>query len=293
MREQKEHIEQINYNNKRGEVQFDLLSMSDLFARKDLTTSIHNAQQINFYMLLVITKGIGTHTIDFTDYSYQKGTILSIRKDQIHRFHPSDADGYLLLFTDDFLLSYFEKTEVARGLKLFNDFITSPMTQLTNSEYEDILKYINDIEHEYKLVNDTYSLDIISSLLAILFRKLFRVKSQNNQLFTTKKYLNEFLQFQELVEKRCLNSKKVLTYADEMAISTKTLNNITQQIIHKSAKQFIDETVIIQIKRLLVNTSYSIKEIAFRVGFDEATNLFKFFKRHTSVTPDQFRRANQ
>ncbi len=293
MREQKEHIEQIYYNNKRGEVQFDLLSMSELFARKDLTTSIHSAQQINFYMLLVITNGIGTHTIDFTDYSYQKGTILSIRKDQIHRFHHSDADGYLLLFTDDFLLSYFEKTEVTRGLKLFNDFITSPVTQLTNSEYEDLLKYINDIEQEYKLVNDTYSLDIISCLLAILFRKLFRVKSRNNRLSATKKYLNEFLQFQELVEKRCLNSKKVQTYADEMAISTKTLNNITQQIIHKSAKQFIDETVIIQIKRLLVNTSYSIKEIAFKAGFDEATNLFKFFKRHTSVTPDQFRQANQ
>ena len=50
-------------------------------------------------ILLFITEGKGSHTIDFMDYTYQKGTLLTIRKDQIHKFTKSNSpQGYLLIF---------------------------------------------------------------------------------------------------------------------------------------------------------------------------------------------------
>ncbi len=74
-----------------------------------------------------------------------------------------------------------------------------------------------------------------------------------------------------------------------MGISTKKLNTFTKAIIHKSAKEFIDKICIKQIKRLLTNTNFSIKEIAYQMSFEETTNFYKYFKRQTSYTPEQFR----
>ena len=82
---------------------------------------------------------------------------------------------------------------------------------------------------------------------------------------------------------------KVKDYADLMGISTKTLNTVTKSIVHKSAKAFVDEICTKQIKRLLLNTKLSIKEIAYKSGFEETTNFYKYFKRQTHTTPDQFR----
>ena len=77
-----------------------------------------------------------------------------------------------------------------------------------------------------------------------------------------------------------------------MSVSTKTLNTITKSIVNKSAKAFVDEISTKQIKRLLINTKLSIKEIAYQSGFEETTNFYKYFKRQTQVTPEQFRLAN-
>ncbi len=40
---------------------------------------------------------------------------------------------------------------------------------------------------------------------------------------------------------------------------------------------------------MLVSTSLSVKEIAFALGFGEPTNFLKYFKKHTSLTPVEFR----
>ena len=101
--------------------------------------------------------------------------------------------------------------------------------------------------------------------------------------------MKEFVAFQDLVENNSFQTTKVQYFADKMNISTKTLNTITKSIVHKTAKQFIDEICTKQIKRLLINTKLSIKEIAYQSGFEETTNFYKYFKRQTQTTPEQFR----
>jgi AraC-like DNA-binding protein len=61
----------------------------------------------------------------------------------------------------------------------------------------------------------------------------------------------------------------------------------------KSTKQLIDERVVVEQKRLLVHTEISVKELAERTGFDEPTNLVKFFRHHTGQTPTEFRQAQR
>lgn len=269
---------------------FDIISLEGLYTRKNLNHSPFQLHLVEFYIIILVEEGEGIHTIDFTDYSYKKGTLLTVRKDQIHRFHKyPDVKGKMLLFTDDFLVSYLEELEALKSLQLFNELLGIPKLQLSNTDFIEIIDLINRIKKEYFNINDNHTLGIIRSELHILLAKLYRIKSNNNQIINNRKYLNEFIKLQRLVEKKAQQTVKVKDYALQLGISTKTLNTITKTIVNKSAKAFIDDICTQQIKRLLINTNLTVKEIAYISGFEETTNFYKYFKRQTKLTPEKFR----
>lgn len=287
-------LKHISFQNQQNPLAgFDCIRLEELFQRKGLNHSPFELHLVEFYMIVLIQEGEGAHTIDFTKHDYERGSLLTVRKDQIHKFHQSkSAKGVLLLFTDDFLVSYLEKLEAQKSLRLFNEILGAPKIQLSDEDTVETLELIARIKHEYFKVNDNYSLGIIRSELHILIAKLFRIKAQTNQTINDRKYLSQFIHFQNLVEQHASQHSQVKTYADMLGVSPKTLNTITRSIVHKSAKEFIDEICTKQIKRLLINTNLSIKEIAYASGFEESTNFYKYFKRQTQLTPEQFRHSH-
>lgn len=277
-------------NSQNPSATFDLLKLKDLFSRAYVDHSPYDLHLVEFYIILFIEKGKGKHTIDFKTYDYNEGSVLTIRKDQIHRFHKNDSVvGSALLCTDDFLISYLEKLEALKSLHLFNEVLADPKIQLSKTVATEVSEIIQRISLEYFKVQDAYSLGIIRSELHILITKLYRIKFKRSNLSDDKKYLSEFISLQNLVEEKVTTTNKVKDYAQMLGVSTKTLNNICRAIVNKTAKEFIDDICTNQIKRLLINTSLSIKEIAYATGFEETTNFYKYFKRQLNLTPEQFR----
>jgi len=290
----KEEIKHIRFSNRNlPNAQFDIITLEELYSRKTLDHNLEALHKVEFYIMIIITDGKGVHTIDFTDYPYQSGSILTIRQDQIHKFQVNNAKGFLLLFTDEFLISYLEKLEALKSMQLFNELLGFPKLQLKKEAYSEVILLLKEISKEYFQTRDDYSLGVVRSLLHILITKLYRYKSNEKRILKDKKYLSEFLEFQKLVENHCFETRKVSDYAIKMGFSTKTLNNVVQSVVTKSAKIFIDEIVITQIKRLLINSSLTIQEIAYTAGFDEPTNLFKYFKKHVNSSPEIFRQAHK
>ena len=269
---------------------FDIVNFQDLdkFESEEILTKNH---KVDFYALIFITEGKGKHSIDFSDYEYDKGTILAIRKDQMHRFYLNKATkGFLLCFKEEFLNSYLNEIEVANAIQMFNELLVSPKTQLKDFDFESIFKLIKGIEKEVLVVNDIYSFKLIRSLLHILITLIYRIKSTGYNTLQQSRYLKEFIIFQNLLEEDYYKTKKVYDYANKLGYSAKKLNMVVKFIANKSAKEFIDDTVIIKVKRLLIHYNLSIKEIAFKTGFNEPTNLYKYFKKHTNSTPEEFRK---
>ena len=195
----------------------------------------------------------------------------------------------MVLFTNEFLVSYLEKLEAQKSIQVFNELLGVPKLQLSKAEFSEIAALIERMREEYFKTRDQHSLEIIRSELHILITKLYRIKSRQTAVIYDRKYLKEFIELQGLVEKQINQSKRVQDYAKMMGLSTKTLNNVTKNVVNKTAKEFIDEICIKQIKRLLINTPLSIKEIAYATGFEETTNFYKYFKHHTATTPERFR----
>ncbi|MEM9833211.1 MAG: helix-turn-helix transcriptional regulator [Bacteroidota bacterium] len=269
-------------------VEFEILPLEDILHRKDLDHNQLNPHQISFYLLILITSGNGRHTIDFKEYAYHEGTILTIRKDQTHSFHPSSAIGHVLLFTEEFVLSFMEHASAQKIKEVFNELLFQQTTDLSPTELKEIIIIIAQITDEFNRYADIHRSSIIRNLLQVLISKIHRTRI-TKEVKLDQKYTRKFIEFQTLIEQHCTRSRAVQFYADRMNLTTRTLNTITQQILNKSPKTLIDELLVLQIKRKLINTDLSIKEIAYQSGFDEPTNLFKFFKRLTNKAPQSFR----
>ena len=82
-------------------------------------------------------------------------------------------------------------------------------------------------------------------------------------------------------------------YADRLCISTRYLSTIIRSVAHSTAKEFIDRSVVLEIKMLLESTELSVQEIAYRLHFPDQSYLGRFFKKHTGVSPTEFRNAKK
>ncbi len=101
--------------------------------------------------------------------------------------------------------------------------------------------------------------------------------------------------FQSLIE--TLSSKEEFDaqvrqpsfYANQLNIHPNYLNAVVKRITDKTASQLIQQHLTSFAKSLLKQTGLSIKEVAYRLHFNEPTHFNAFFKKHTQFTPQQYR----
>ncbi|TDE16164.1 helix-turn-helix domain-containing protein [Dyadobacter psychrotolerans] len=102
--------------------------------------------------------------------------------------------------------------------------------------------------------------------------------------------LNRFI---DLVEKKFCSYKMVNQYADELAITPNYLSEVIKRSSGFSASCFIHNRVVLEAKRIAINSDYTMKEIAFQIGFEDPSQFSKFFKLKTGTTFSEFRRKYQ
>jgi AraC-like DNA-binding protein len=266
---------------------FECLVLTELFARipemadHDPTLS----HRIHFFALLIVTKGTGKHTIDLKEYPLIKGTVLKIAKGQIHAFQKNaDYEGFLLIFTEDFVVNHFSKSSIAIISHLYNYHITSPIS-INESLNEDFLK---ELGIELRNTNTFAQINIVAALIDLYLLRLER-NSRTNIEQNNSKHYPVFIRFKNLVEENYIKTRNVKDYAEMLSMTTKHLNEVVKVFTLNTAKTFIDNYVVLEIKRTIVSTHRSFKEIAFDTGFDELTNFTKFFKKNMNLSPKEFR----
>ena len=62
-----------------------------------------NAHKHDFYLIVLFTKGHGTHEIDFNKYDIKSGAVFMMTPGQMHNWNLSkDIDGYVFFHTKNF-----------------------------------------------------------------------------------------------------------------------------------------------------------------------------------------------
>lgn len=78
-------------------------------------------------------------------------------------------------------------------------------------------------------------------------------------------------------------------YADRLCITPDYLNKITHRYFGISSKKMIDRYLIVEMKNYLSLKSYSVKEVAEKLGFADTSYMCRFFRRNTGQSPIEYR----
>lgn len=151
------------------------------------------------------------------------------------------------------------------------------------------------VEHLYKDVENRFRTRIVVNNIQNYFLnscdKIFRYHSLK-EIKEADRQNDLFKRFITLVHTNCTRSREVTFYANMLSISTRYLSAVVKKHKQSSAKAFIDNAVIQEIKLLLHTTDLSIQEIADRFNFPDQSNLGRFFKKQTGISPREYRKQH-
>lgn len=157
-----------------------------------------------------------------------------------------------------------------------------------------IYNYLGMIKDKV-MSTDAYRRELIIHLLRYLYLELFNAYEKESMLVNTRKdtrkeeLANKFF---SLIMKHFKENKDVAFYADKLCITSKYLTMVIKETSGKSAKDWIVEYIILEIKALLKNTSLNIQEIAIRTNFANQSSLGRFFNKHTGMSLSQYRMSH-
>lgn len=269
---------------------------------KNATTSIRssshskNYKPTNYihhnshYEILIIKKGGGLHSIDFNEYPVQDNQIFFLRPGQMHRFSPSkDAEFYFVAINQNqielnsnILLSQFD------FFKSFNSLGYVILDSV--DELIDIVKTL-----QTQLSNINRKLDhqdiVLSSYIVIFLIQIQRCYSEfKSKLKIKNNYSSIVIEFNKILDNSAIKKRFVKEYASLLFVSANYLNERVKLETGKPASYWINNSLIIQIKKSLIQTTQSIKEIALEYEFTSPAHLIRFFKQHQKITPQVFRK---
>ena len=112
---------------------------------------------------------------------------------------------------------------------------------------------------------------------------------RSSQIVKTFKQLLE-THYLELTKGQLNHMYQVKDYAKEQNLHPNYLSHVIKSKTGKSVNNWISEKTISTAKSLLKNTSLTSKEIAYKMGFSEPTHFSSYFKKHTGITPGNYRK---
>jgi AraC family transcriptional regulator, transcriptional activator of pobA len=262
---------------------FEIITLDKLLGKYDLTSHyMTKPHRIKFYNILYFTSGDDYHYVDFKKYQVKKGSLIFLNKDQIHSFSKTaNYKGYIILFTDKFL-----SRNLINIQKVFYNILSKPY--ILDNCFEEFETIFKQLINEYEDTNNLFKEKIFVSLFNYLILKSEKLLSNEINDNQNEKYLTIFEEFTNLLHENYQLSRNVNFYAEKLTISPKHLNTLCRKFLNLSAKNTIDNFVVLEAKRELISNS-PIKEIAYKLGFLETTNFVKYFKKQTNISPSKFK----
>lgn len=131
----------------------------------------------------------------------------------------------------------------------------------------------------------------LKSLVRLLLIRIARLSFKRSASRTVNSEdLRLFRRFTDMIEEHFEEQWHLPQYTTEMAISESRLNQTCQRIANTSPKKLIHDRVIQESKRLLIFSNLSSNEICYQLGFSDPAYFSRFFKKHTGMTAQQFRK---
>ena len=245
----------------------------------------------SFIVLAYCHKGRARALYDMNEITQSRGELAILMPGHVIR--PLDC-------TEDYII-----TRLAVSSELFADlraitfshdygkFHFSPICKLTNEQAERLLLVLKLLEiiASHETSDMQYRRQMMLAQLSIGYEFVNYFRREQDKMWSASHHAEVYHRFCQLVVEHYRESREVQFYAERLNMTPKHLTKIIRQVSGGiTPSSWIEQYIVTQAKRLIETLpDHSIKEIAYRVGFEEPTTFHRYFKRVTGATAKHFR----
>ncbi len=278
------------------ETDFTIHSLPHIHPEVPFTSPTFRA---NYYSFVFVKDGRGTYTTDDHTFPTAPGTIYFTNPGHIKAFELQELnDAYIITLTEAFL-------KEAVHADVFEEFPfllaeTVPPNTLSPENFRSFEELYLQIYKEFQRPS-TFKYKIIGSLFVALLLKIkeqfwkgFDPLTEGDRNSQIVKKFKESLEYHY----RSLDATnpnylyQAQDYAHEQQLHPNYFGQVIKSKTGKSVNQWITEKTIAEAKALLKNSTLKAKEIGYRLGFPEPTHFSAYFKKHTGLTANQYRKSD-
>lgn len=258
------------------------------------------AFQHEFYAIAIRKKGAGIATTGNFESEHHQEIFFNSPFQIISWDIMPDWEGYYLMFSSDFVA----QSKLLQNLIIDFPFLTIDKTmpfgvnhqelQFFHTLFEQIAsEYYGNQEDAFQFIEAQVYLMLLQ--IKRCYRKLgldahvaAEIRNSNVRLFSRFRSMIE-VSFSEQRSHPSMNPHSTKSYAAQLHIHPNYLNATVKKVTGKTALQHIHEHIIYKAKSYLLQTSLSVKEIAYQLHFESPNRFNAFFKKHVNQTPLAYR----
>jgi AraC-like DNA-binding protein len=257
--------------------------------------STKSRHSLCYYDITIIIEGTGFFTIDEQTLLVKPYDVIFTKPGQVRNWdNKGIKKGIALIFDEAFMASFFNDPDFLQNLSFFAIGKYSVKTSLPPEIYTKIHDMILTIKAEISTyeAKDKHTLRAsLYEVLALLNRAYI---NENNVLpvlpeenkKVKNQYVNEFLR---MVNTDYNQNHSIKYYAEQLKITPNYLNEVVKKSMGMNAKQYVQNRITLEAKRMLTYTDLPILAIAKSLCFENASYFIRFFRTQTQYTPIQYR----
>lgn len=233
-------------------------------------------------------------------YDYEDGTLLFIAPGQVFGFEENgkmvQPTGWALVFHPDLIRG----THLGKHITDYSFFTydANEALHLSDAERQIVLECFNKISYELTHAIDKHSRTLVVTNIELFLN--YCVRFYDRQFVTREHpHKNILVGFESLLndyfnsdKPQTLGLPSVSYCAGELNLSAKYFGDVIKKETGKSAQEFIQLKLIDIAKEKIFDTSKSVSEIAYELGFKYPSHFTRLFKQKVGQSPVEYRTLN-
>lgn len=281
-----------------NEIDFTILGIPDIHPQIPFKSPNLRADYFSFILTI---DGSGVYYLDDNKFPFDSGTIYFTNPGHLKSYELYESkDAYIITLNENFLRENVHPEIFIEFPFLLAEIV--PPIKPTQDEFEEFTFFYKQIVSEFSK-KSKYKNKILGNLFLVLLLKIkekfwsdynpIEEGNRNSHIVKSFKQLLES-EFKKILENEENDSKLQVPYfAEKLSLHPNYLNSVIKSKTGRTVNDWISKRTLSVAKSLLISTTYSSKEIAYKLGFSEPTHFSRFFKKQTQLSPNTYRKSNK